>query len=217
MDRRGHLKTELAGERITLWPERALGWDGSLYVADLHWGKEASFRLHGVPLPGGMLAEGLARLSALVERAGCARLVVLGDLVHDRAGLTAEVVGAVAAWRARHAHVSVELVRGNHDRWAPALPEEWGVTELGATHTDGPFRLVHEAEPDPNGDLYTLGGHLHPVVALGARAERLTLPCFLLGLAHGVLPAFNTFTRGVRVTRAEGRIFVVADDEVVAL
>lgn len=216
MDRSGHLKVTLAEERVTLWPERALGWGDAVYVADLHWGKEASFRAHGVPLPGGMLAEGLARLSALVARSACRRLVVLGDLVHDRAGLTEAVVDQVAAWRAAHADLSVALVRGNHDRWAPELPAAWGVEELGASHDDGPFHLVHDPEPGAHA-RYTLGGHLHPVVALGGRADRLTLPCFLLGPTHGVLPAFNTFTRGARVSRRDGRVFVVADGEVVAL
>ena len=45
----------LAGEAVRLLPERAIYWERerALVVADLHWGKAATFRAAGVPLPPG--------------------------------------------------------------------------------------------------------------------------------------------------------------------
>jgi uncharacterized protein len=43
----------IAGEDVLLLPERALFWPRAcaLVVADVHWGKAASFRAAGIPIP----------------------------------------------------------------------------------------------------------------------------------------------------------------------
>ncbi|HET7427286.1 MAG TPA: DEAD/DEAH box helicase, partial [Gemmatimonadales bacterium] len=53
----------LAGEDLVLLPERALFWPrtATLVVADLHWGKAATFRAAGIPIPTGTTGEDLAR------------------------------------------------------------------------------------------------------------------------------------------------------------
>ena len=63
---------------------------------------------------------------------------------------------------------------------------------------------------------YVLAGHLHPCVALAARArDRLRLPCFWFGRHTGVLPAFGAFTGMQSIRPAPGdRIFAIADDGV---
>ena len=75
----------LAGERLELHPERAVHWPArrTLFVADVHLGKEHVFGRRGIPIPGGISAAQLARLAALVARTAAERLVVLGDLMHD--------------------------------------------------------------------------------------------------------------------------------------
>ena len=103
---------ELAGETVTLLPERALYWPrrAALLIADLHLGKDATFRASGVPLPGGTTAADLARLSVALERSGARRLVILGDFFHARRGRDPALLAEVAAWRAAHADLEIVLV-----------------------------------------------------------------------------------------------------------
>ena len=48
----------VGGETVTLFADRALFWtrERTLFVADVHLGKTATFRAHGVPLPRGTTA-----------------------------------------------------------------------------------------------------------------------------------------------------------------
>jgi hypothetical protein len=108
------------------------------------------------------------------------------------------------------------LVRGNHDRHVPLLPEAWNITEAGALVREGPFAFAHA--PEPVAGAYTWGGHIHPMATLWGRGDRLRLPCFHLGPAVGVLPAFGTFTGGVSLPRSPAdRVFVIAEGRVIAL
>lgn len=205
----------VAGEEIVLLPGRALHWPAAetLLVADVHLGKVETFRRQGLPVPGAHLEHDLARLGALLEETRARRLVVLGDLVHGRIGLTPGLVEAVTAWR-RARPVAAVLVRGNHDRHVPSLPEGWGVEEVEGPLRDGPFAFVHE--PVEVAGAYAWGGHLHPAVSLGGRGDRLRLPCFRVGARLGVLPAFGTFTGGASVRPAPGeRLFAVVGERVV--
>ncbi|TXD50975.1 DEAD/DEAH box helicase, partial [Ralstonia sp. TCR112] len=49
------LAIQCAGETVWLLPERALWWpvQRMLMVADAHFGKAATFRARGVPVPAG--------------------------------------------------------------------------------------------------------------------------------------------------------------------
>src|SRR5215213_2758960 len=79
---------EFANESLHLLPDRAVYWPArsTLLVADVHFGKCATFRSLGVPVPAGSTQKDLARLTKLIELTSARRLVILGDLVHARAG-----------------------------------------------------------------------------------------------------------------------------------
>ena len=215
----GTLTVLIAGEEVVLLPERAMLWPAArtLLVADPHWGKAAAFRAAGLAVPGGTTGEGLARLSAALERTGARRLVILGDLFHARAGRSARVLDEAAGWRARHPEVSMVLVRGNHDRHAGDPPRELGIDCVDAPLVEPPFVLTHYPDPSPAG--YVLAGHLHPSVSLRGRGrQRERLPCFHFGARVGVLPAFGPFTGTADVSVVPGdRVYVVTGDEVVAV
>jgi DNA ligase-associated metallophosphoesterase len=209
------VKVDLAGNEAWLRPERAL-WlpaEATLVVADLHVGKEAAFRDAGLAVPGGILDETLGRLGRACEACRARRIVVAGDLVHSRRGLSEAVVARFAAWRAG-VGAAIDLVRGNHDRHAPELPPEWRVGEAGGELRLGPLRIVHE--PGDGDDAFTIAGHLHPTVTLRSGVDRLTLPCFALTPRSLVMPAFTRFARGVPVASSPGsRFYAIAGDEVV--
>lgn len=190
----------VAGEPVSLHAERAVRWGDTLLVADLHWGKSATFRAAGLPVPDELEAD-LDRLEALVRATGVGRVLVLGDLVHARAGLSEAVVDGVAAFR-RRCPVAFVLVRGNHDRHTPVLPAAWAI-EDGAERVEGPFRFRHHPEPDPEG-RYVWAGHVHAGVVVGTGVDRMRFPCFHLGAAVGILPSFGGFTGSGRVRPAPG-------------
>jgi DNA ligase-associated metallophosphoesterase len=214
------MRIQLHGEELDLHAERALYWPRrrTLIVADVHLGKDAVFRRAGLPIPAGSVASDLARLEALVDRFAAERLLVLGDLLHAplHPAKDAEWVEQVAAFRARHASLAFEGVRGNHDRAPERIPSSWNLRWLDDATHEAPFVFMHDARDDDRG--YALGGHLHPVMRLNSATDSLRLPVFWMRARYGVLPSFGGFTGGhpigSRVRRGE-RIYAVAPEGVI--
>ena len=208
----GVLDTVVGGERIALHAERALHWlrERTVFVADVHLGKAAAFRAGGVPLPRGSTAADLARLTRLIERTSAARLVVLGDFLHARAGRVPALSDAFVTWRTRHATTDVVLVRGNHDARAGDPPADWNVRCVDEPYALPPFLACHKTNAPPTG--YALCGHLHPGVRIqGSGEQSARLPCFVLGARRAILPAFGRFTGLAEFEReANERIVAIA-------
>jgi uncharacterized protein len=209
----------LAGVTAELVADKALHLPDSrtLIVADVHWGKSAAYRTLGVPIPHGTTRSGLDRLSAVLTRTGATQLLVLGDLIHARAGMQPGTIGALEAWRATQPDVAITLVRGNHDYRAGDPPTSLDIQCVDAPLRVGPFALHHHPTTDASG--YVLAGHVHPVVQLRGRArQKVTLPCFAFGAEGGLLPAFGEFTGGAIINQRDyTRTFVIADDNVLPL
>lgn len=190
-------------------------------VADLHLGKAATFRAHGLPVPSGTTERTLARLDALLAGTAARSLFLLGDLLHAPEALRPSITKALADWRARHARVEVILVRGNHDARAGKLPAGCGIDTVAPGHRLGELRLLHEPPDDGQSEregAFALSGHLHPVCVLGNRADRLRLPCFRVRPHDAVLPAFGEFTGGWQVRPVPGeRVFVTDGTRVLEL
>ena len=203
------------GEALQLRPERGvyLPERGALLVADVHVGKAEAFQRRGEPVPSGIGDADLGRLSSLLDVCGARSLWVLGDLVHDRDALDTDGLDRL---RARHVGVDFHVVRGNHDRHLEELPPAWGFEVHASTAALGPFALRHEPEGS-DGDLYTLCGHLHPMTKLRGAGDQLLLPCFQFGPRIGLLPAFTSWSSGVRVEPQDGETYVIAGDAVVAV
>ncbi len=208
-----HATLQCAGETLWLLPERALWWPArrTLFIADLHLGKAATFRAQGHPVPAGTTRGNLDRLAGLLHRHAADELVVLGDFFHTAESLTPSVRAALAQWRAEFPALRITLVRGNHDRHAGDPPVELGIGGVEEPWRIGPFAACHHPQA-VDGSL-ALAGHLHPVVRLYGRGrDRLRLPCFVLDDRQLLLPAFGEFTGGWEVERGEGQqVFVVGE------
>ncbi|MEO1003367.1 MAG: ligase-associated DNA damage response endonuclease PdeM [Cyanobacteria bacterium J06638_7] len=195
---------QLLGGRAAFDPRR-----GVLLLADVHLGKAETLQAHGVALPSDGDAGNVNRLLELAHRLRPRRVLVLGDLIHSRLGLTAELRAKLAALPDL-LDCPLELVGGNHERgsWIAGLPQ-LPSQELG------PWWLSHAPEPRPG--RLNICGHLHPVALVGRGAERLRLPCFSYDpqLQRLALPAFGDLTGGHPIN-PQHQCWLVAGDSVVA-
>lgn len=197
------LPVTLAGEAMALDPAGALIWPAhrTAFVADTHFGKGATFRRGGIPVPSGASDDDLARLSAVIERHRIEHLVVLGDFFHAPPVAGEPFVEAFAAWRRHHDALALTVIRGNHDRPArDALASliDWQPEDLDWP----PFRLRHE--PGAAADSHVLAGHEHPAAKLAAGGDRLRVKVFRLTPGLTVLPAFGGLTGGYVVEPVAG-------------
>jgi DNA ligase-associated metallophosphoesterase len=213
------LPLNIAGERLLLYPERAVYWPArhTLVITDTHWGKASAMRAAAIPIPGGTTRESLDRLSQLIESTGSRRLVMLGDSIHARSGRSPQTLAEIAAWRSRHAALDLVLIRGNHDQSAGDPPPEIGIRCFDAPLVDAPF--VYRHWPKGSEEGYTLSGHLHPAIRLrGRAAESAKLACFWFGPSVGVLPAFGGLTGTAIIHPNPGdRICAIAGDEIIPI
>ncbi len=206
----------VAGEPLVAMPQKALWWpaESTLFVADVHLGKDASFQATGIPLPLGATTETLERLTHLLCLMNPQRLVMLGDLWHAKAGRTKGLLEEFCAWRAAHSTIEMLLVEGNHDARSGPLPKDLDVREVQEPYSEGPFVLCHY--PAGSKDGYVLSGHVHPGVRLEGKARQsMLVPCFWFGTQTAVLPSFGSFTGCCRVLpRGGDQVLIVAGDRV---
>ncbi|HUQ19711.1 MAG TPA: ligase-associated DNA damage response endonuclease PdeM [Gemmatimonadaceae bacterium] len=209
----------IQGEEVSLLPERAAYWhkEKALLVADPHWGKAATFRAEGIPVPSGTTREAIERLSSIIHRTDAERVIFLGDLLHAKEGRSQSMFTALREWRDALSNVEVVLVRGNHDRRAGDPPLDLRITCVDAPFPAPPFLFAHH--PVPSDDGYVIAGHIHPAIRLSGRARQSArLPCFLIGDQLAILPAFGDFTGVADIDPApEDRVFAIVEDDVIEL
>ena len=174
------------GSGALFWPEERL-----LCVSDLHLGKsERMARRSGAQLPPYDTRDTLTRLAADLERTGARTVICLGDSFDDLAA--SESLGEddrlwIARLQAGRRWVWIE---GNHDP---------GPVDLGGTHLaelqQGPLTFRHIARP---GAVAEISGHYHPKVRLTLRGRAIARPAFLHDENRVILPAYGTYTGGLR-------------------
>jgi DNA ligase-associated metallophosphoesterase len=215
----GALAREIRGETLLLHPERALSWPSRrlLVIADVHFGKGSVFAQHGIAVPGGTDAVERERIDSLLCATRSERLLIVGDFVHGPLAPASRVAAELDEWLKALHPVQLLLVTGNHDRmaargWQPQ--PAW----RGDVLREGPFRFTHDVDDarDVRDDAFRIGGHLHPVVALGGlRKRRPRVPVFWERPGALVLPAFGLFTGGYGIGLHDGgRAFAAGADQV---
>lgn len=209
----------LHDQQLTLLPQRAIYWHNTrtLLVADLHFGKTATFRSAGIPIPPGTTRTDLQRLDQLLANTQATRLILLGDFLHSRFGREPQLMNTLGDWfAAKCATTQTLLIRGNHDSHAGPLPADWPVTTIEESLFEAPFVFRHEPKTDKRG--FTFAGHLHPAIRLAGPGRSLRADCFWFGSQVAVLPAFGSFTGSATVQPVMGdRLFAVGDDEVIEI
>jgi DNA ligase-associated metallophosphoesterase len=207
------------GERLTLLAERAV-WhaeSATLFVADVHLGKDASFRRLGSAVPDGSDADTLARLGAIVEDYHPREVIILGDLWHHATGRTEAACDRLTAWRTAFPG-RVTVVEGNHDRRSGRMRAEWNVDLVHNGTAWRNFTLWHEPDRAPAGTV-GLAGHLHPGVRVRtSRTASVRLPCFWKCGEMLVLPSFGAFTGSSAISPGgHDAVYAIADGAVIPI
>jgi DNA ligase-associated metallophosphoesterase len=177
------------GQSLTLLPSGGLFWPARklLAVSDLHLGKsERLARRGGALLPPYETQATLEKLDRDLDRTGAEIVICLGDSFDDltaagslaedlRLWLTRLIAGRDWTW-----------ITGNHDP---------GPIDIGGTHraelTLAPFTFRHIADPAETAEI---SGHYHPKARLAGQSR----PCFLMDANRLILPAYGTYTGGLR-------------------
>ena len=207
----------VAQQKLQLLPQKAIYWQQqkTLLVADLHIGKSAHFRKHGIPVPVQVATSNLDNLSKVLNSYDIERVIILGDLFHSKMN---QEWDAFVEWRKNYTEIEVSLVIGNHD----ILKKEKyhsGIINVFQKLSIGPFLLTHDIEKIKSKEqinTYILSGHIHPAVRLhNSGRQKVTLPCFYFGKNYGILPAFGQFT-GTHIIKPKSndRTFIIAEKQV---
>jgi DNA ligase-associated metallophosphoesterase len=180
------------GEVLTLTNQRVLFWakEQALILSDLHVGKSATFRKHGIPISRKVLEDDLAKLSALIEHFQAQKLIVVGDLFHAEYN---KDISYFKDWLGQN-QITIELIAGNHDRHSERFYEELGLKVYSKEKISDVIRFVHD-ETAPAENYFTISGHTHPGVLIkGKGRQYIKLPCFQVTEHQLILPAFSKFT-----------------------
>ena len=202
---------QLCEQTIDLLPQRAIYWQEqkTLIVADVHLGKAQTFQRAGLAVPGTSLIDDLERLEKLITTTSAQRLLVLGDFVHHRSGLTDGVREKIIEW-CNNLQAELVVIIGNHDRPNRKFLAEMPIVLQDSSWQFGPFEFAHEQIIT---DKFCFFGHLHPVVNL---QSHLRLPVFAFYNNYCVLPAFSYFTGGYNIDiRDTTNIFIPVEGEYV--
>lgn len=183
----------LHGASLAALPSGALHWpsESVLVVSDLHFGKAIrAARTGGAALPPYEARDTLARLAADLDATGARRVICLGDSF-DAAGLERHLPDAdLRQLRSLQDGRDWVWIRGNHDPVPPDLDGDQLET-LGI----GALTFRHIADP---AEVAEVSGHYHPKARLRLRGRTLSRPCFLLDRDRLILPAYGTYTGGLR-------------------
>lgn len=174
------------GSGALWWPEQDL-----LVVSDLHLGKsERIARRGGASLPPYDTRDTLTRLAADLALSHARTVVCLGDSFDDLAAAEAlpeEERQWILRLQASRRWVWIE---GNHDP---------GPVEFGGAHLAelplAPLTFRHIAQAGASGEV---SGHYHPKATVQARGRAITRAAFLIDTDRVILPAYGTYTGGLR-------------------
>lgn len=180
-----------------------------LIVADLHLGYAWAQRSAGNLVPLSRHVDALDRLSELMDAYSPARIVLLGDIVHDAVDVE-PLTGELRRLRDDLGGRSeVILVAGNHDRRLQRMLDAKRIAlTLVREFQIGPHRLVHgdgvelhqakaELATASGRGGFVFCGHEHPAITLSDRvASYAKCPCFVEGDGLLMLPAFSEWAGG---------------------
>lgn len=179
-------------QTLTLTNQRAIYWERekALILSDVHIGKTAHFRKHGIPIPDGILLKDLERLRALIHHFNAENLWIVGDLFHAESNVDMKTF---QIWLNEFKDLQIILIKGNHDRLSKKMISDFDFQIVKQLEVE-PFTFVHDNLKNEDG-VFTISGHTHPGVRIKGKGKQyLKLPCFQVSEHQIILPAFSLFT-----------------------
>lgn len=199
-------------------PEGALVWphEGTIVVADLHLGYEATRARSGDHLPEWSLQDVQKRLAKLFQAMDVKRVVVAGDVTESKVAMSGRIsiLQQFQDWLESQG-VEAILLAGNHDRMIhsrTAFHQSYVVHGWLVHHGHQSFTT-----PD-KGVIGQITGHLHPVIKWQGRTFRT----FISSPGRVILPAFTGDAAGLDLLAAgtlgeapaDSHCWVCSDSEV---
>lgn len=194
------------GHRLIALGSGALFWPAQnlLCVSDLHLGKSERIARRGGPsLPPYDSLNTLTRLREDLACTGASMVICLGDSFDDleaSRALEGDDRMRITALQAGRRWIWIE---GNHDP---------GPIEMGGEHLAemslSDLRFRHIASHAAQGEV---SGHYHPKVRLTVRGRSIARPAFLFDEQRLILPAYGTYTGGLRSSDAVLRALMNPD------
>lgn len=205
---------EILGQTLVLHPTGAVFWQQRkiLLISDVHLGKIAHFRKHGMAVPTDPALKNFERLDLAVGYFRPEIIVFLGDLFHSKKNKEWDLF---ENWVSKK-DASIILVAGNHDIIDRKHYEDLQMEVCGELQI-GKFLLTHH--PEKREGFFNLSGHVHPGIELrGMGKQSLKLPCFFVKPDQMILPAFGQFTGKYYLVPTEHDcVYAITKDEVILI
>jgi uncharacterized protein len=170
------------------WPD-----ERTLVVADLHLEKGTSRAASGTLLPPYDSQATLMKLAEMIDKYDPARVVALGDSLHDAQAANRIGKENLAAIAIMQEGRDWFWVAGNHD---PQIPAMLGGTPAQDLRISG-LMLRHEPLVGPA--THEIAAHLHPAARLSTHGMAIRRPCFVSNGRRLVMPAFGAYTGGLNI------------------
>lgn len=181
-----------AGNDLLLNNQRSIYWQAqnAFIFSDLHSGKSAHFRKHGMAIPSYLHYSDLERLQFLIQHYQPKQIIIVGDLIH--AASNKEVIDLKQITSA-FSSIDFHLIKGNHDRISEKIIKDLGITSVTENLVIDGIQFVHD--PNSHHNLPTISGHIHPGIQIPLlKNSRKKLPCFVVQSSQIILPAFSKLT-----------------------
>ena len=205
------MKINIKSQNFTLHPSGCLFWDERkiLLISDVHIGKVAHFRKHGMAIPNRAVFENFEKLTAVLELFNPEVIIFLGDLFHSKIN---NEWNLFENW-VKPISPKIILVEGNHDIIARQNYIDLNI-ELFSELVIDDFLFTHY--PTEKEGLFNFCGHIHPGIKLkGVGKQYLSLACFFKKPLQIILPAFGEFTGNYYLKPTENdMVYAITKDEV---
>lgn len=181
----------------------------ALVFSDLHFEKASFLAQFANPIPQLDTITTLQRMQAIITDYQPAKVICLGDSLHDAGALnrmSSEVLKQLQQLVAQPS--KWYWVIGNHD---PVIPTSLSGVSVPYLLLDGVCFSHEPTAIECNGQVI---GHYHPKTRRRLGGKRMTGKCFISDQSTLIMPAFGAYTGGLLTTdSAISRLFATAKTE----
>jgi DNA ligase-associated metallophosphoesterase len=183
-----------------------------LLISDVHLGKVAHFRKHGIGIPNDAIFENFTRLKMVLDLFNPTTIIFLGDLFHSKMNKEWDLF---VKWTKTHSHTII-LVEGNHDIISKKYYADLNI-EIYSELVIDDFLLTHH--PTEEIGLFNFCGHIHPGIQLrGLGKQFLSLSCFFRKPNQMIFPAFGEFTGNYYLIPTENdKVYAITKEDVIEI